>query len=466
MNCQPRVGILPLYLALYDEALPQYRPQVEAFARQAAERLSAAGLEVELADVCRVRDEIERAITNLTARDVDLLATLHLAYSHSLEAVDALVNSNLPLALLDTTPAPEFAEKATMDDMMRNHAIHGVQDLACMLRRRGRDYAVVAGHIDDDAFVAEVVQTARAARAAKSLRSMRVLQIGEPFAGMGDFAVELEVPARGLGLTVQNVGVTELAAAIGQVSDEALTQEAEADAARFDCSQLAEEVLQTSNRVGLGVREMLEKAGAGAFTCNFSVCDRDLGVPTVPFLEASKAMARGVGYAGEGDALTAAFVGALLQGFGDVTFSEMFCPDWAGGSIFMSHMGECNPALAAGNPRLVEKDYAFGNIGNPVVAWFAVRPGPATLVNIAPGPDETFDIIASSVLILDRGMLPAFPDVPHFWIQPRDLSLRDFLRRYSECGGTHHLAIVMGDQIGAIQCMARMLGTGFRQLEG
>ncbi|MBQ8435462.1 MAG: chemotaxis protein CheA, partial [Oscillospiraceae bacterium] len=39
----------------------------------------------------------------------------------------------------------------------------------------------------------------------------------------------------------------------------------------------------------------------------------------------------------EGDILTAAFCGALLQGFADTSFVEIFCPDWKGGRVMLSH---------------------------------------------------------------------------------------------------------------------------------
>ena len=58
---------------------------------------------------------------------------------------------------------------------------------------------------------------------------------------------------------------------------------------------------------------------------------------------------------GEGDVITAGLVGALLSANPCVTFSEMFCPDWKNGSVFMSHMGEFNYNVASGKPFLTEK---------------------------------------------------------------------------------------------------------------
>lgn len=461
---QPRVGIVPLYLDLYDQVKPEFRPRMEAFARQVAQRLSAGGLAVEVGAVCCVRAEAEKAVADVVSRGVDLLATLHLSYSPSLESVDALAASQLPLLLLDTTPAPSFAEEATVDDMFRNHGIHGVQDLACMLRRRGRAYSVVVGRADEEIFIRRVVSVARAARAARHVRSMGALIFGEEFHGMGDFAVEAEVLASGLGVRVRRVPAEGLANRLERVSERDVEAETAADAERFDCSDVSPESLQASSLVGLAIRQMMEECGAGAFSFNFQSFSREHGLPTVPFLEAAKSMARGVGYAGEGDALTAALVGALLQGFGEVTFTEMFCPDWTGNALFMSHMGECNPALAACRPKLVEKEYAFGDVLSPLVAMFPLRMGPATLVNLAPGPADRFDLIASRVRILDRYLPDHFPDMPHFWVEPMETGLPEFLRRYSECGGTHHLALVMGDEIEAMGQMARMLGLKFRQI--
>jgi L-arabinose isomerase len=150
-----------------------------------------------------------------------------------------------------------------------------------------------------------------------------------------------------------------------------------------------------------------------------------------------------------------------MAGFGDTTFTEMFCPDWAGNAIFMSHMGECNVALAAEKPRIVEKDYAFGNVANPAVALMRVKPGPATLANIAHGELEGLSVLAAGVEVLDRGLSPSFPDVPHFWIRPREGVIRDFLRRYSEAGGTHHLALLPGDHTDGLRLMAKMLSLEF-----
>ena len=98
--------------------------------------------------------------------------------------------------------------------------------------------------------------------------------------------------------------------------------------------------------------------------------------------KACKALARGIGYAGEGDLLTAAVTGALLRSFPDTSFVEIFCPDWKGNALFISHFAEINYRLTSGKPELREIVYSYGEAENPIVGSACYRGGEAIFVNI------------------------------------------------------------------------------------
>jgi len=61
----------------------------------------------------------------------------------------------------------------------------------------------------------------------------------------------------------------------------------------------------------LAVRQWIERERLTAFTMNFMEVTRAAGFPPCRFSRPAKGMARGIGYAGEGDGLTAALVGRL-----------------------------------------------------------------------------------------------------------------------------------------------------------
>jgi L-arabinose isomerase len=459
----PALGLLPLYIRLYDEVLPSLAAAAEPFVGRVAAALQHAGCTTVAAPICRTRTDFAAALAQFEAAEVDAVVALHLAYSPSLESAEVLALSPLPLLLLATTPDHDFGRHVDPQRLLYNHGVHGLQDLASVLQRLGKSFQVIAGHLDDDAFLPRVVAAARGARAARALRSLRTLRIGPSFPNMGDFAVPDAVLRQVLGVSVDTIAPAELAGAVDAVSAAALAAEMDANRASFrvECDDA---VHARTVRVGLGLRATLRQGTYGAFSLNFLAFQDATGpVNTVPFLECCEAMARGLGYAGEGDVLTAALVGALAQGFGPANFTEIFCPDWAGGALFLSHMGEVNPAFAAARPRLYEKAFPFTPALNPATLSCGLRSGPATLVNLRPGAGDRFRLISAVGEILPDGTHPDLDQWIRGWIRP-PLPLPRFLEEFSHLGGTHHSALLLGDQTDGIAAFASCLGVEHRAI--
>jgi len=457
MNEKPTAGLLPLYLKLYDDCVPDRRPEIEAFRDRVEAGLKDQGVEVVAAPICRLKPDFDAAVKTLEDGSVDILVTLHLAYSPSLECIDALCETGLPLLALDTTPDFRFDQTVDPDRIMYNHGIHGVQDMTSMLRRRDRPYEIVAGHLTESDVLARAADIVRAAHAARRLSTTRALRIGESFAGMGDFDVPPDVLKDVLGIAVDEIPPGALEPFVAGVSDAEIEAELAVDRERFEV-RAGDEVHRRSVRLGLGVRRCLAERGVDAFSMNFlSFESADGAVDTVPFLESSKAMARGVGYAGEGDVLTASLVRALLSAWPETTFTEIFCPDWAGGTIFLSHMGEVNPAVAAARPLVCEKPFPYTPAQDPAVLACAPRPGPAVFVNLTPGPDDSFRLIVAPVEVMADSEREDMQDKVRGWIRPSG-STAEFLEAYSWLGGTHHSALVLGDHAEALAAFARFAG--------
>jgi L-arabinose isomerase len=521
-----KIGLLPLYVKFYDDVLPELAKQVEPFITTVETGLTQSGLDVVTAPMSRTRPDFAAAVRQFESDGVNAIVTLHLAYSPSLESAEVLARTQLPIVMLGTTPDRDFGGHVDPVRLLENHGIHGLQDLASVLRRFGKPYQVVAGHLDDQDVIQRCVAAVRSAtagavpirattsiafsatgnagsskdsiqagngsfatmlpapknatalmenggdsdrthflnlkkstkaeRAARSLRSTRVLRIGGVFPGMGDFAVCDKLLKKRLGIAVENIEPHDLSATINSINDKTVAAEVAADRKQFrvECDA---KVHARSVHVGLGLREFLKRGEFGAFSLNFLAFKESTGlVCTVPFLECCKAMARGIGYAGEGDALTAALVGALLQGFGPTTFTEIFCPDWIGHSLFLSHMGEINPAEAAAQPLLYEKEFPFTPALNPATLACALRPGRATLVNLSPGPQDSFRLITASVEVLADGTHPDLDRWVRGWIRPA-LRLPRFLEEFSHLGGTHHSALLFGEHDDALADFSALL---------
>lgn len=457
MKTQPRIGLLPLYLQLYDKTAPARRKEFEPFLATIASAFEQGGIAVTRSEICCVELEFRNAILGFEKADVDLIVGVHLAYSPSLESAGALRDTSLPLLLLDTTMDYDFGVGVDPARISFDHGIHGVQDLASLLRRYKRPFEIVAGHVTESDVMARAIGVARAAHAAQRFGHTRVMRVGESFRGMGDFAVTAGVMREAFGIRLDVVGIDDLSKEVCAVSDAQVADEIRRDKDLFHV-EVAPETHERTAKVSLGLRRILDRGGYTAFSMNFLAFDRpDRPAGCVPFLEASKAMARGLGYAGEGDTLTACLVGALNAGFESTTFTEIFCPDWKGDSLFLSHMGEVNPLIAAEQPRLIELDFPYTDAKNPAVLACAFQPGDATLVNIVPGPDDSFSLVVSEVEVLGDAQHPDMHNSIRAWVRTA-CPIGSFLENYSRLGGTHHSALVYGRRAEALKAFAAFVG--------
>ena len=454
-----KVGLLPLYVELYDIACPEVRPDIDAAHENTIRRLREQGLEVVTWPVCRLAAEFSAAIAHFEAEQVDGMVTLHLAYSPSLESEKALAATELPIVILDTTPEYVYDQHTPDTAEMLNHGIHGVQDMCNLLIRNGKKFTVCAGHMDHSDVLERVVAAVRVARVAKNMRNARVGLVGNVFAGMGDFRVDFAELKKDLGVEVVPYDWEKGGQRVSGITQTEIDAEYEKDSQRFIIPEsISRKVYDLSARTALGIRKWVEQEQLTGFSINFmDSSSQRPGLPVMPFTECCTAMENGIGYAGEGDVLTAAFTGALLSAYPETTFAEMFCPDWAHGAVFLSHMGEFNYAIAKDKPVMLEKDFPFTDAENPTAAYQTMKGGRAVFLNLAPFGNGRYSLILAPGQMLHVEGENNMNTMTNGWFKP-DVQLERFLERFSQAGATHHGVLVYGDVLEELIPLADRLG--------
>jgi len=124
MKRNPKIGLLPLYLKLYDDTMPEYRAGLIRCWRR-WRRAGRARAKVVSAKVCRIAAEVKAAVALFEKQDVDCVVTLHLAYSPSLESAPILAKMKQPLIVLDTTLDADFGQTVSSSRIMYNHVCTG-----------------------------------------------------------------------------------------------------------------------------------------------------------------------------------------------------------------------------------------------------------------------------------------------------------------------------------------------------
>ena len=457
-----RIGLLPLYLALYDEHRPDLRSSVERFRDRVLKTLSeiAPARQIELIDVpiATKRGDIDVASRRFSDARVELLLTLHLAYSPSLLAADLLANVGVPILVLDTTPSAVF----DLDNdayMIENHGVHGVMDLTSVLRSKGVQFSVCAGHIDDPCYVDRLTAEIEGALMAKRFKNQKIGVTGAPFVGMGDFAVRTDSLLREFGIQTAMLSPELIVATAGEITDEDVIRTVSDDASMYDVSRIGDAVHKSIVRNYLAIKKLCGEYGLSGYTMNFEHTGPSL---PPPFYAVSRLMVDGIGYAGESDVMTACLGRVLGSVSGRSMFSEVFCVDWTGDEIMFSHMGEINPAFAgAAKPQIVEK-LALGHEHASAYFRFAIEPMRVTLVNVGVTDGLPTRIVGATLDLLDHAPAPGV-DAPHFFAKP-SMPVREFLEAYGRLGGGHHVYLVEGDLRPQLGIMCSRLGLCYEEV--
>lgn len=441
---RPRVALLGIMQELYDDMLPGITERQGQYAQKIADQLSDV-VDVTFEAPARNRADIERQVHRFNDEELDGIIIVMLTYGPAMRTVRALSENQLPVMLANVQPERSITKAWDMDDLTYNQGVHGAQDLANTLVRLGIDAPIISEDWRSDRFVEFVSDWAHAAKAERSLRDMHIAQFGQ-MPGMGDIETDDTAFMRTLGLQVDQLSMGLVEERMHAVSDESVTASVAADERRFEIDDdLSEEQHRYASRFEVAIQDLLDEEGYDGFSMYFDAVGDDGRFEQLHMLAASNLMAKGYGYAAEGDTCCTSLVTAGHRLAPDAHFTEMYAMDFERDSILQSHMGEGNWRIAREDRpvKLIDRPLGIGGLDNPPTVLFMAEPGPATLVSLAPVGGEEYRLVVANGEILDTDELPNV-EMPYFHFRP-DSGVRDCLDGWLENGGTHHQCLHLGD---------------------
>jgi L-arabinose isomerase len=217
-------------------------------------------------------------------------------------------------------------------------------------------------------------------------------------------------------------------------------------------------------RMQVAIEQILVDRDFGAYTAHFDAIGDDGRFSRLPLAAASSLMAKGYGYAAEGDVLTACLVAAGHTLIGDAHFTEMYAMDFPSDSILQSHMGEGNWKIArADRPvRLIKRPLGIGRLADPPTFLFQYQPGPATLATLVSLEGERFRLVVAEGENLDSQELPAL-EMPYGQFRPAS-GLRTCLNGWLSAGGPHHEVMNLGHHAATWKVFCQLAGIEFVQV--
>ncbi len=466
VRMRPKIGLLALTLELYESLAPGLRGSREAWLREALlPALQPYGDVLFEAAVFR-REDIESAVSRFETAGADAVLVVLLTYAPSQLALPALQRTRLPIVIWNTQQLLAVDQSFSVAAMIDNHGVHGTQDLASVLTRAGIRFHYVTSPADDPQGLEELGDYFSAAAAVRQLHSARIGLLGYPFPGMGDFAVDTTHLSATLGCSWMNLTVEDYNQRAASASGADVVRLAAEYRDRYDvAADVTDKDLDVTARAELAVRGMVRDHRLDALTYQFMAFGDDERTSSLPFVAASRLMGEGIGFGGEGDLIAAAATTFLNWLQPPASFSEIFTIDFAGESLFMSHMGEANVAMARRDRRvpLVARPTPITRTRDrQLVLVTCLEPAAATFAALTIGPGGSWRLIAAPVTIQDYGPLPDFC-VPHFKIRPQ-VGVREFLTGYAQAGGPHHNAICFGDARRRLRMAAELVGADYCEI--
>lgn len=332
-----------------------------------------------------------------------------------------------------------------MDFMNLNQSAHGDREFAHILTRMRLNRKVITGHWQNQEVVKSIAIWSRAAAGWHDWQGARFVRFGDNMRYVavteGD-KVEAEMK---FGFSVNTFGIGDLAKRINEVSEKEIDElyEEYADSYIIADNLLkggdAYQSLRHAAKIEKGLLHFLTEGDYKGFTDTFE----DLhGLSQLPGIAAQRLMAKGFGFAAEGDWKTAALVRAMKTMATGLAGGNSFMEDYTyhfdrGNEMVLgAHMLEICESIADGKPRCEIHPLGIGGKDDPVRLVFNSAAGAAMNVSVV-DMGNRFRFIVNDVEAVTPGhQLPKLPVARVLWKPLPDM--KTGCTAWLLAGGAHH----------------------------
>lgn len=342
-------------------------------------------------------------------------------------------NRDIPWATID------------MDFMNLNQSAHGDREFGFIMSRMRLNRKVVVGHWQDPESLGKIDVWARAAAGWHDWQTAKFARFGDNMRNVavteGD-KVEAEIK---FGYSVNTYGVGDLVKVINETTDKQIDQLTEEYATSYTLAASLlkggeqHPSLREAAKIEIGLQTFLEAGNFKGFTDTFE----DLhGMAQLPGIAAQRLMAKGFGFAAEGDWKTAALVRAMkVMGSGlkggnsfmeDYTYH--FHPD--NRMVLGSHMLEICESIADGKPSCEIHPLGIGGKADPVRLVFNSPPGTALNASVIDMGTRFRLLVNEVIAVAPMHTMPKLPVARVLW--------KPYPNMHTGCaawilaGGAHH----------------------------
>jgi L-arabinose isomerase len=332
-----------------------------------------------------------------------------------------------------------------MDFMNLNQSAHGDREFGFMMTRMRLNRKVITGHWQHSDVLEKIGNWTRSAAGWNEWQGARFVRFGDNMRQVavteGD-KVEAELK---FGYSVNTHGITDLVKVTNEICDKDIDSLCEEYADRYILAgslmkgKENHESLRQAARIEAGLETFLKQGNYKGFTDTFEDLD---GMPQLPGIAAQRLMAKGYGFAAEGDWKTAALVRAMKVMATGLAGGNSFMEDYTyhfdpkNEMVLGAHMLEICESIADGKPKCEIHPLGIGGKGDPVRLVFNSAAGPAINVSMVDMGNRYRLVVNEVEAVAPKHDLPMLPVARVLWKPYPDM--KTGCTAWLLAGGAHH----------------------------
>lgn len=410
-------------------------------------------------------DKANEAVQLMKREDVEILFIFISTYALSSTIMPLVNRLDVPVVLLNIQPLPaiEYDKLNGLRDRgemtgewLANCQACSVPEFCSVFNRADVRYDIVSGYLEDSEAWKEIYQWIDAAGISYGMRNNRMGVLGNYYGGMVDVYSDLAMQSTVFGTHIEVLEMCELSEFRRTVTAEETERKIAAfgDAFEIDSSCTRDEIVRAA-QTSVALDKLVETHRLGSLAYYYAGANGNEYENIVTSIIAGNTLLTGrdIPVAGEYEVknVQAMKIMSLLGAGG--CFSEFYAVDYKDDVILLGHDGPAHFIISEKKVGLVPLPVYHGKPGKGLSIQMSVRQGPVTLLSVVGGKEGMSLLIAEGESV--PGPVLNIGNVNSRYKFP--LPAKEFIRKWSMAGPSHHCSIGVGHIAGVLKKYAFML---------
>jgi L-arabinose isomerase len=461
-----KIGLLGVGLNTYWGQFDGLLDRLTGYQNRIKEKMLLFG-EVTVVDAGMIDnpDKAVSAALKMKNEDVEILFIFVSTYALSSTVLPIVNRLHIPVVLLNLSPLPAI-EYDKLNGLSDRGAMTGewlascqacsIPEFASVFNRASIKYDIVSGYLDDEEAWREIGEWMDAAKVSYGMRNNRMGVLGNYYGGMVDVYSDLTLQSTVFGTHVEVLEMCELAELRKNTTKKEIAEKIAAFESTFvvDKSCLPEEIERAAH-TSVALDKLIEKHRLGSMAYYYSGISGNEYENIVTSVIAGNTLLTGknIPVAGEYEVknVQAMKIMSLLGAGG--CFSEFYAMDFNDDIVMLGHDGPAHFIISEGRVRLVPLPVYHGKPGKGLSIQMSVKHGPVTLLSVVEGNDGLSFVMAEGESV--PGPILNIGNVNSRY--KFSISAKEFIKKWSKAGPSHHCSIGIGHIGGIIKKYAFIL---------